>query len=208
MKSPENNHHVGYRHQKVFLEDYEAELSQNVRVSHKELKATIHKIDDFLSSYDKHRQSKIEEFFNSMHSQLEQLKKDLLSSLEEVQLRQLKDQLFKQERELINYEEFIEEKRMVQLIKLNDDIFEASENIKESDILSSKLIRQLRNLNLTYTFNEETLYERLSRVVQDQLVYISIEDSKKKKFFEKYSTRSPESIQIDKGIQSEEEYEY
>jgi hypothetical protein len=49
----------------------------------------------------------------------------------------------------------------------------------------------LRNLNLTYTFNEEQLFNRLKKVIEDQLVYISIEDSKKQKFFEKYAQRSP-----------------
>lgn len=65
----------------------------------------------------------------------------------------MKDELFKKEREIINYEELLEEKRIVQLIKLNDDILEAGESVKESDILSNKLIRHLRSMNLTYTFN-------------------------------------------------------
>jgi ribonuclease HIII len=68
---------------------------------------------------------------------------------------------------------------------------EAGESVKESDILTNKLIRHLRNLNLTYTFNEEQLFNRLKKVIEDQLVYISIEDSKKQKFFEKYAQRSP-----------------
>jgi 5-methylcytosine-specific restriction endonuclease McrBC regulatory subunit McrC len=68
-------------------------------------------------------------------------------------LRKIKDELFKKERELINYEELLEEKRVVQLIKLNDEIMESEESVKESDIVSNKLIRHLRNLNLTYTFN-------------------------------------------------------
>mmetsp|Transcript_27193 Transcript_27193/g.26243 ORF Transcript_27193/g.26243 Transcript_27193/m.26243 type:complete len:92 (+) Transcript_27193:397-672(+) len=91
----------------------------------------------------------------------------------------MKDQLFKQERELITYEELIEEKRLVQLIKLNDEIFESGETIKDSDTVTSKLIRHLRNLNLTYSFNEDQLHSRLSKVVEDQLIYISIEDCKK-----------------------------
>eukprot|EP00349_Pseudokeronopsis_sp_Brazil_P009964 CAMPEP_0202979970 /NCGR_PEP_ID=MMETSP1396-20130829/85979_1 /ASSEMBLY_ACC=CAM_ASM_000872 /TAXON_ID= /ORGANISM="Pseudokeronopsis sp., Strain Brazil" /LENGTH=104 /DNA_ID=CAMNT_0049719645 /DNA_START=205 /DNA_END=519 /DNA_ORIENTATION=- len=104
-----------------------------------------------------------------MHSQLEVLKQEKLAQLEEVQLRKMKDQLFKQERELINYEELIEEKRLVQLIKLNDEIFEEGENVKDSDIVTNKLIKHLRNLNLTYTFNESLLHDRLARVVEDQL---------------------------------------
>ena len=39
-----------------------------------ELKGTINKIDEFLSSYDKHRQSKIDEFFNAMHNEIEKIK--------------------------------------------------------------------------------------------------------------------------------------
>jgi hypothetical protein len=65
----------------------------------------------------------------------------------------MKDELYKKERELITYEELLEEKRIVQLIKLNDEIMESGESVKESDILCSKLVRHLRNLNLTYTFN-------------------------------------------------------
>lgn len=99
----------------------------------------------------------------------------------------MKDELYKKERELINYEELLEEKRIVQLIKLNEEVMECGESVKESDILSNKLIRHLRNLNLTYTYNEESLYNRLSKVVDDQLVYISIEDCKKQKFFEKFA---------------------
>ena len=95
----------------------------------------------------------------------------------------MKDELFKKERELINYEELLEEKRIVQLIKLNDEIMESSETVKESDILTNKLIRHLRNLNITYTFNEEQLGNRMQKVIDDQLVYISIEDAKKQKFF-------------------------
>lgn len=49
----------------------------------------------------------------------------------------------------------IEEKRIVQLIKINDEIMETGESVRESDIVTNKLIRHLRNLNLTYTFNEE-----------------------------------------------------
>ncbi len=30
LKSVQNNHHVGYRHQKIFIEDYEMELKQQV----------------------------------------------------------------------------------------------------------------------------------------------------------------------------------
>ena len=71
---------------------------------------------------------------------------------------------------------------------------ESGESVKESDIVSNKLIRHLRNLNLTYTFNEEQVYNRLKKVVDDQLVYISIEDSKKQKFFEKYASRSAQSL--------------
>jgi 5-methylcytosine-specific restriction endonuclease McrBC regulatory subunit McrC len=69
-------------------------------------------------------------------------------------LRKIKEELFKKEREVINYEELIEEKRIVQLIKMNDEIMESGESIKESDILTNKMIRHLRNLNLTYTYNE------------------------------------------------------
>ena len=114
-----------------------------------------------------------------MHAELENLKEAKLAQLEEVQLRKMKDELYKKEREIINYEELLEEKRVVQLIKLNDEVVEAGESVKESDILSSKLIRHLRNLNLTYSFNEEQLFNRLKKVVDDQLIYISIEDSKK-----------------------------
>lgn len=74
LKSVQNNHHVGYKHQKIFIEDYEQELKQNVEGAHRELKSVIHKIDEFLSSYDKHRQNKIEEFFNTMHTELDNLK--------------------------------------------------------------------------------------------------------------------------------------
>jgi hypothetical protein len=74
LKSVQNNHHVGYRHQKIFIQDYEAELKQQVEGSHGELKSVIHKIDEFLSTYDRHRQNKIEEFFNTMHAELENLK--------------------------------------------------------------------------------------------------------------------------------------
>lgn len=38
---------------------------------------------------------------------------------------------------------------------MNDEILESAENVKESDIITNKLIRHLRNLNITYTFNEE-----------------------------------------------------
>lgn len=114
-----------------------------------------------------------------MHNELEKLKEAKLEQLEEVKLRKIKDELYKKERELITYEELIEEKRVVQLIKLNDEIMESGEAVKESEILTNKLIRHLRNLNLTYTYNEEQLYNRLKKVVDDQLVYISIEDSKK-----------------------------
>jgi hypothetical protein len=69
--------------------------------------------------------------------------------------------LFKKEREFINYEELIEEKKVVQLIKLNDEMMEAVESVKESDILTSKLVRNLRNLNLTYTFNQDQIANRL-----------------------------------------------
>jgi hypothetical protein len=64
---------------------------------------------------------------------------------------------------------------------------ESAESVKESDILTNKLIRHLRNLNVTYTFNEEQLEGKLRRVIEDQLVYISIEESKKQKFFEKFA---------------------
>lgn len=83
------------------------------------------------------------------------MKEAKLAQLEEVKLRKIKDQLFKQEREIITFEELLEEKRVVQLIKLNDEILESAENVKESDILTNKLIRHLRNMNVTYTFNEE-----------------------------------------------------
>ena len=75
--------------------------------------------------------------------------------MEEIKLRKLKDELFKKEREIINFEELLEEKRIVQLIKLNDEIVESAEGVKESDILTNKLIRHLRNLNVTYTYNDE-----------------------------------------------------
>lgn len=176
--------------------------------AHGELKGVIHKIDEFLNSYDRHRQTKIEEFFNTMLHLLEKLKEQKLSQLEEVKLRKIRDELFKQERELVNYEELLEEKRIVQLIKLNDEIMESAESVKESDILSNKMIRHLRNLNVTYTFNEEQVEMRLRRVIEDQLVYISIEESKKHKFFEKYAQRSQESLQMDRGIQSEADYDY
>lgn len=81
--------------------------------AHKDLKGTIYKIEEFLQSYDKHRMVKIEEFFNTMHAELEKLKEDKLSQLEEVKLRKMKDELFKKERELITYEELLEEKRVV-----------------------------------------------------------------------------------------------
>lgn len=90
-----------------------------------------------------------------MHAVIDRLKEAKLSQLEEVKLRKIKDELFKKEREIITYEELLEEKRIVQLIKLNDEIMESSETVKESDILTNKLIRHLRNLNITYTFNEE-----------------------------------------------------
>ncbi|CDW87288.1 wd40 repeat-containing protein [Stylonychia lemnae] len=208
LKSVQNNHHVGYRHQKIFVQDYEAELRQQIEAAHSELKGIIHKVDEFLSTYEKHRQEKIEEFFNSLHHVIERLKEAKLSQLEEVKLRKIKDELYKKEREIINFEELLEEKRIVQLIKLNDEIVESSENVKESDILTNKLIRHLRNLNVTYTFNEDQLQNRMLKVIDDQLVYISIEDSKKQKFFEKYAQRSMSSMQMDRGIQSEEEYEY
>lgn len=85
---------------------------------------------------------------------------------------------------------------------------ECEETVKESDIVCNKLVRHLRNLNLTYTYNQDSLYNRLKKVIDDQLVYVTIEDSKKQKFFEKYASRSPDSLQIDRGIQSEEDYEY
>jgi hypothetical protein len=44
---------------------------------------------------------------------------------------------------------------------------ESGEAVKESDIHSNKLIRHLRNLNLTYTFNEEQLFNRMKKVVDD-----------------------------------------
>lgn len=96
-----------------------------------------------------------------MQHLLTQLKESKLAQLEEVKLRKIKDQLFKQEREFINYQELLEEKRIVQLIKLNDEIMESAENAKESDIVTNKLIRHIRNLNITYTFNEENLQNRL-----------------------------------------------
>ena len=178
--------------------------------AHSDLKTTINKIDVFLSSYDKHRQRKLEEFFNTIHEMVERLKEAKLEGLEEVRLRKVKEELYKKEREVINYEELLEEKRVVQLIKLNEEILESGETIRESDILSAKLIRHLRNLTLTYTYNEESLLGRLKRVVDDQLVYISVEEGKKQKFFEKYTERmgSGEGLRMDRGIQSEEEYEY
>lgn len=90
-----------------------------------------------------------------------------LSQLEEVKLKSIREQLFKRERELINFEELLEEKRIVQLIKLNDEILESAEGVKESDIVVNKLIRHLRGLNLTYSFNEEHLQSRLNRLVDD-----------------------------------------
>jgi hypothetical protein len=53
------------------------------------------------------------------------------------------------------------------LIKLNDEILESNESIKECDIISNKLIRHLRSLNLTYSYNDETLYNRLRKVIDD-----------------------------------------
>ncbi len=44
---------------------------------------------------------------------------------------------------------------------------ESAESVKESDILSNKLIRHLRNLNVTYTYNEEQVEMRLRRVIED-----------------------------------------
>ncbi len=85
-----------------------------------------------------------------MHTELDRLKEAKLASLEEIKLKKIKDELYKKEREIINFEELIEEKRIVQLIKLNDDIVESYENVKESDIITNKLIRHLRNLNITY----------------------------------------------------------
>lgn len=114
-----------------------------------------------------------------MHAVVEKLREVKLSQLEEVKLRKMKDELFKKEREIINYEELLEEKRIVQLIKLNDEIMESSETVKESDIITNKLIRHLRNLNITYTFNEEQLTSRMQKVIDDQLAYITIEDAKK-----------------------------
>ena len=87
--------------------------------------------------------------------------------MEEIKLRKLKDELFKKEREIINFEELLEEKRIVQLIKLNDEIVESAEGVKESDILTNKLIRHLRNLNVTYTYNDEQIQARLSRLIED-----------------------------------------
>lgn len=84
-----------------------------------------------------------------------------------MQLKKIKEELFKKERELLNYEEMIEEKRIVQLIKSHEDIVEANESIKESDIVTNKLIRYLRQLELTYTFNEESLLHRMKRMVDD-----------------------------------------
>ena len=102
-----------------------------------------------------------------MHTALERLKQVKLDTLEEVKLHKIKDELYKKEREIISYEEMLEEKRVVQLIKLNTDICEASESIKESELVTNKLIRHLRQLNLTYSFSEETLALRLQRVVED-----------------------------------------
>ena len=79
LKSPAHSNHTGYRHQKVFVQDYEQELRQHVEGAHSELKGVIHKVDEFLSSYDKHRQAKIEEFFNSMVHLLAQLKEQKLA---------------------------------------------------------------------------------------------------------------------------------
>jgi len=44
-----------------------------VNESHTELKQVINKIDAFLSTYDRHRQHKIEDFCNTMISLLKQL---------------------------------------------------------------------------------------------------------------------------------------
>jgi hypothetical protein len=68
-------------------------------------------------------------------------------------MERVKDELYKKERELLNFVELVEEKRIVQLVKLNDDVIEASESVKDADIIVNKLIRHLRNLNITYTFN-------------------------------------------------------
>ena len=78
------------------MQDYEQELRQHVEGAHGELKGVIHKIDEFLNSYDRHRQTKIEEFFNTMLHLLEKLKEQKLSQLEEVKLRKIRDELFKQ----------------------------------------------------------------------------------------------------------------
>lgn len=40
------------------------------------------------------------------------------------------------------------------------------------------------------------------------MLYITIEDAKKQKFYEKYAQRTAESVRMDRGIQSEEDYEY
>lgn len=95
------------------MQDYEAELRQQIEGSHAELKGIIHKVDEFLSSYEKHRQEKIEEFFNSLHHVIDRLKESKLAQLEEVKLRKIKDELYKKEREFINFEELLEEKRIV-----------------------------------------------------------------------------------------------
>lgn len=44
---------------------------------------------------------------------------------------------------------------------------ECAESVKESDIVSNKLVRHLRNLNLTYTYNVDSLYNRLKKVIDD-----------------------------------------
>ena len=45
---------------------------------------------------------------------------------------------------------------------------ECEETVKESDIVCNKLVRHLRNLNLTYSFKGgEQLYNRLKKVVDD-----------------------------------------
>jgi len=59
--------------------------------------------------------------------------------------------------------------------------------VKESAILSNKLIRHLRNLNVTYTFNEENLRQRLQKVIDDQLMFVTLEDAKKHTFYEKFA---------------------
>lgn len=123
-------------------------------------------------------------------------------------MERVKDELYKKERELLNFVELVEEKKIVQLVKLNDDVIEASESVKDADIISSKLIRHLRNLNVTYTFNSDQIYKRLGRLVEDQLVYITQEEEKKVKFYEKFKMKSPQSLAVDRGIQSEEDYEY